>query len=216
MPMLDLGPAASEVVRLLRGTRGDQLADPTPCEDTTVGALLDHFLLLSLAFTQAARKAPPSGAGTSSPPPKADASHLDPAWRALLPTRLDVLVAAWRDPAAWQGQALAGGITMPAEVMGVVAVDELVLHGWDLARATTQEFRCDPASTAAVLAFTALTAQPDQVATRNGLFGPVVPVAEDAPELDRALGFAGRDPSWTSPAHGTVLTGNSHSSSSTR
>jgi uncharacterized protein (TIGR03086 family) len=91
----------------------------------------------------------------------------------------------------------AGGVTMPAETTGAVALDELVLHGWDLARATGQPFACDPASTAAVLAFTSAMAQPEQAATREGLFGPVVEVPEDAPTFDRALGLAGRDPAWT-------------------
>ena len=90
-----------------------------------------------------------------------------------------------------------GGNTLPGEVTGLVALDEVVLHGWDLARATGQDFRCDPASAEAVLGFTERTAQPDQAASRTGLFGPVVPVAEDAPTFDRALGFAGRDPAWT-------------------
>ena len=71
----------------------------------------------------------------------------------------------------------AGGVTLPGEVAGVVALDEVVLHGWDLARATGQEFRCDPASAEAVLGFTERSAQPDQAAMRTGLFGPVVPVA---------------------------------------
>lgn len=91
----------------------------------------------------------------------------------------------------------AGGVTMPAEQMGVVAFDELVLHGWDLARATGQSFSCDSASTAAVLAFTKASAQPEEADNREGLFGPVVDVPEDAPALDRALGFAGPDPTWT-------------------
>jgi hypothetical protein len=40
-----------------------------------------------------------------------------------------------------------GGNTLPGEVTGVVALDEVVLHGWDLARATGQDYRCDPAWT---------------------------------------------------------------------
>ena len=115
----------------------------------------------------------------------------------MLPGRLDVLADAWSKPSAWEGMTEAGGTTMPAEVTGVVALDDVVLHGWDLARATGQEFRCDPADAEAVLGFTGRSAQPEQAAMRTGLFGPVVPVADDAPTLDRALGFAGRDPAWS-------------------
>jgi uncharacterized protein (TIGR03086 family) len=197
--MLDLGPATREISQLLDGVRDDQLGDPTPCDDTPVAAMLDHLLGLSLAFTWAARKSTAAEGGSA--PAKASEDHLDPDWRQLLPERLDTLAAAWREPAAWEGTAEAGGLTMPADLTGLVALDELVLHGWDLARATGQSFHCDPASTAAVLAFTSESARPDRAAQRDGLFGPVVEVAPDASDLDRALGFAGRDPAWT-PAAG--------------
>src|SRR4051794_18729680 len=108
MPMIDLEPAAREVTRLLDGVRDDQLADPTPCTECQVGALLDHFMTLSLAFTWAAGKTPmPDG-----PPPRPTAEHLDPKWRVELPRRLDDLVEAWRDPRAWEGMAEAGGVSM--------------------------------------------------------------------------------------------------------
>jgi uncharacterized protein (TIGR03086 family) len=84
--------------------------------------------------------------------------------------------------------------------MGIVALDELVMHGWDLAKGTGQSFSCDPASARAVLAFAADTAKPENAKMRDGLFGPVVDVPTDAPDLDRALGFAGRDPAWTPPS----------------
>ena len=32
----------------------------------------------------------------------------------------------------------AGGVDLPGEVAGIVALDELVVHGWDLAKATGQ------------------------------------------------------------------------------
>ena len=198
MPVIDLGAAAREVASLLDGVTDDQLAGPTPCPDYPVAALLDHLMGLSLAFTWAARKTTATGGGSEeSRPGLATAEHLDPQWRILLPRRLGELVDAWRDPTAWEGITEAGGVRMPAELMGVVALDELVLHGWDLARASGQPFTCDAASTAAVLAFTSASAQPEQAAGRAGLFGPVVDVPADAPALDRALGFAGRDPAWT-------------------
>lgn len=195
--MLDIEPAAQEVIRLLDGVTEHQLSSPTPCAGTSVAAMLDHLMGLSMAFTDGARKA---GEGNSAGGPRADADRLDPDWRAVLPKRLHELVEAWRDPSAWEGMTEVGGVSMPAEQMGVVAVDELVLHGWDLARGTGQPFRCGPASTAAVLAFTTYAAQPQNAAVRNGLFGPVVAVPEDAPAFDRALGFAGRDPAWSPPS----------------
>ena len=198
MTMIDLEPAAREVARLLDGVTDDHLAGPTPCAGTPVAALLDHLMGLSLAFTWAARKTTAAEAGgDASGPGLATAEHLDPKWRTVLPQRLDDLVRAWREPAAWEGMTEAGGVRMPGEVTGIVALDEVVLHGWDLARATGQSYTCDPVSTAAVLSFTSAAAQPERAATREGLFGPVVEVPADASDFDRALGYAGRDPAWT-------------------
>lgn len=80
--------------------------------------------------------------------------------------------------------------------MGLVALDELVLHGWDLARATGQPYDCDPASAEAVFEFTSMSAAPEEAAAREGLFGPVIAIPADAPLFDRALGLSGRDPAW--------------------
>jgi uncharacterized protein (TIGR03086 family) len=193
--MLDLAPAAYQVIHLLEGVKQEQLTHPTPCTDMPVAGLLDHFMGLTLAFAWGARKAGPRDASGTSP--RADAASLDPSWRTLLPERLDQLVEAWGDPAAWEGVTEVAGVPMPADTMGVVALDELVMHGWDLARATGQPFVCDPVSTAAVLEFTATSARPENAATRQGVFGPVVEVPADAPPLHRALGYAGRDPAWT-------------------
>jgi uncharacterized protein (TIGR03086 family) len=190
---LDLGPAARRVAGLLDGVSDDQLAAPTPCADTPVAALLDHLVLLTAAFRDSARKVP----GRDGPPPQPSSEHLDPRWRTVLPRQLDELVAAWREPAAWEGLAQAGGITLPAPVMATVALDELVLHGWDLARATGQAYEPDPASAQAVFEFTSAMSAPEHLESREGLFGPIVEVAPDAPLFDRALGFSGRDPGWT-------------------
>jgi uncharacterized protein (TIGR03086 family) len=193
--MLDLRPAASELTRVLDGITDDHLDGPTPCPGYSVGALLDHVCGLTLAFTWAAEKSTAKHAVDRGPTPGGPTlANLDPKWREVLPERLATLAAAWDDPAAWQGSSEAGGVTMPSEVTGLVALDELVLHGWDLATATGQDFRCEPADAEAVLGFASQTA--DDPAARQGLFGPVVPVADDAPMFDRALGMAGRKASW--------------------
>lgn len=193
-PVLDLRPAADQMARLVAGVHDDQLADPTPCADTTVGDLLAHLVSLTVAFRLAAEKVPADDA--SAPPPPDTALPSD--WRERLPRQLDALVAAWDDPAAWQGEATAGGVTMPADQMGVVVLDELVLHGWDLARATGQPFHVDADHVDAVLGFAQAMAEAGPEA-REGLFGPPVDVPADAAPFDRALGLAGRDPEWTRP-----------------
>jgi len=197
--ILDLGPAADQVKRLVAGVTDDQLPAQTPCQGTSVAAMLDHFMGLTRAFHDAATKTPPSRGAGQPGPGTASAANLDSEWRQRLPEQLDALVAAWQDPAAWEGMTEAGGVTMPAEVMGLVALDELVLHGWDLASGTEQPFACDPASTQACFAFTSKSAEPGEEAGREGVFGPVVDVPATAPLLDRALGFSGRDPAWTAP-----------------
>src|SRR5712691_1793457 len=110
MGTLDLQPAAGEVARLLEGISEEQLTWPTPCGDSSVATLLDHFMNLSLVFAAAARK---TTDGAPSGPPVASAGNLDPDWRAALPKRLGELADAWRDPVAWEGITGAGGARMP-------------------------------------------------------------------------------------------------------
>jgi len=195
-PQLDLHPATKEAARVVAGVRDDQHGGPTPCPDYSVAALLDHLMGLCVAFTYAARKQPMPADGDESGAGTATAEHLDPAWRERLPERLEELAAAWDDPAAWEGEATAGGVTTPAAVMGRVALDEVAVHGWDLARATGQGYQLDEATTAAVLEFTAESAKPENAEQRGDIFGPVVEVTAHATAFDRALGFAGREPGW--------------------
>ena len=191
--MVNLGPAAQQVKDLLSRIPDERLAAATPCSDMSVAALLDHFMGLTIAFTNAARKI--ADGASSNGPPQSSAEHLDPEWRDKLPEQLDVLVKAWQDPSAWQGEARAGGVTLPGEIMGVVALDELVIHGWDLARATGQVFEADQASLQTIVGM--LSQFPDEARGEGIGFGPVVDVGPDAPLLARAIGLSGRDPYWT-------------------
>jgi uncharacterized protein (TIGR03086 family) len=193
---VDLEPAANEMARLVRGVDPSRLADPTPCPAYSLGDLLDHIGGLTVAFAAVARKDLDDPRTQGAP---GDASRLGDDWQARIPRDLSALVAAWRDPSAWTGMTRAGGVDLPGEVAGLVALDELVVHGWDLARASGQELTCDPESLAAVQEFVAQFSAPGAEGAREGLFGPVVPVPDDAPPLDRLIGLTGRDPRWTPP-----------------
>jgi uncharacterized protein (TIGR03086 family) len=193
MPV-DLTPAARRLADLVSGVPDDTLDAPTPCPDYTVGDLVDHVGGAAVAFTGAAVK--DTGNATAQGP-SGDASRLGDDWRTRISRDLRRLAEAWRDPAAWTGMTRAGGIELPGEVAGLVALDELVLHGWDIARATGQDYECDLPSLEAVHGFVAQFSGPGQEAAREGLFGPVVDVPADAPLLDRVVGLAGRNPAWS-------------------
>ncbi|MFK0278961.1 TIGR03086 family metal-binding protein [Streptomyces sp. NPDC090499] len=183
--MIDLGPQARIVAELAERVTDGQLAGPTPCPDYAVRHLLGHVAGLSVAFRDAARK---ELGATTDHRPGAALPALGPQWRQELPKALDALAEAWRDPSAWDGMTRAGGIDLPGGVAGAVAADELVIHGWDLARATGQEYVPDPAALAAAYGFLRMGGR--------GPFGPRVPVPEGARLLDRAVGLSGRDPGW--------------------
>lgn len=75
----------------------------------------------------------------------------------------------------------------------MVALTEVVVHGWDLARATGQLYDIDAATAKAVLPHVEQIAAEEPV---EGLFERAVPVADDAPVLDRIVAMTGRNPSW--------------------
>ena len=188
--MYDLEPATVALADIVTRVRDDQLGARTPCTESTVGDLLDHVDGVAVAFARAATKTNRAGGrGT------ADASRLGDDWRTRIPERLDALARTWREPEAWTGKTRAGGIDLPGEVAGVVALDEVILHGWDIAVASGQPYDCPPELLEAASGFVQNTVSRNPTGT-PGLFGPPVAVPDDAPLLSRLLGLAGRDPQW--------------------
>jgi uncharacterized protein (TIGR03086 family) len=76
-------------------------------------------------------------------------------------------------------------------------VSDVFMHSWDLARATGQDVALDEDFAAGLLQG---LAQMEEVLRSSGQYGAPVPVAADAPVVDRLMGFIGRDPDWAPPA----------------
>ena len=190
---LDFDPPVRMLRALLLGVDDGELLNPTPCPDWTVATLLDHLMGLSVAFTQAAHKRIDGPETASAPVPSAQ--HLTRHWRSRLPVLLEDLATAWKDPAAWTGTSQAGGVAMPAAALGHVAMNEVIMHSWDLARATGQEYFADPRTLEVLIEF---LAEGPQEGT-PGLFGPRVPTGDESTLLDQALALAGRDADWHPP-----------------
>ena len=184
---MDLHPAVERLAGLVERLPDESLDLPTPCEAYSVAALLDHVAGGLVAFRAAAIKDPLPGG------PSGDARNLAPDWRTRMPRDARALADAWDDPAAWTGRTAAGDVELPGDVAGIVALDEVVIHGWDLAKATATPMPVyDGPGLDALYAF---------VTNSRGseLFGPEVAVPADAPLFDRILGAAGRDPHWQPP-----------------
>ncbi|MDP3967694.1 MAG: hypothetical protein Q8Q02_05390 [Nocardioides sp.] len=79
------------------------------------------------------------------------------------------------------------------EALSRVYTADVLLHTWNLARATGQDDRLDEDTCAAMLEGMAPMA--DQLQA-SGQYGAPMPVPTDAPVQDRLLGLIGRDPAW--------------------
>ena len=101
------------------------------------------------------------------------------------------LVAAWAAPGAEEGTT--GSMGFPARTVANMALGDLTVHAWDLARATGQEFTPDPA---VVDEIGPALAEMAPMARQGGVFGEPVEVGDDASAFDRVLALTGRDPHW--------------------
>jgi uncharacterized protein (TIGR03086 family) len=191
---VDLTPAAQRLADLVARVGDDELGGPTPCPAYSLGDLIEHVGGLALAFRAAAEK------DTASPyvnhAPSGDASRLGEGWRARIPADLAALARAWAEPGAWTGMTRIASQDAPAEMVGITAADELVVHGWDVARATGQPYEPEPDLLDAAHDFLGMFASPDAPAGPEVPFGPSREVPGDAPALDQVLALAGPDPAW--------------------
>ncbi|MFC4942267.1 TIGR03086 family metal-binding protein [Pseudonocardia sp. GCM10023141] len=174
---------------LVAGVRADQWSWPSPCDEWTARDVVGHILDMHAAMLQ------PFGRELSPAPALAD----DPlgAFRAA---RADI-EAVLADPAEAGSthDTPMGPSTAENHIDGVASAD-LVLHGWDLAKATGQDDTIDPAEVER--SWPGVQQMPPEMRIPGAfgpgivVFGPEVPVPSDAPLQDRLLGLIGRDPHW--------------------
>lgn len=176
--------AAARAVPVVAGIEDKALAGPTPCAEYDVTSLVDHLFQVVVQFQRLAVK---RDAEFGEAP---DAVGAGPDWRERFAGEVDALVAAWSAPGAEDGTT--GAMDMPARLVGSMALLDLTVHAWDLARATGQVYEASPEVVAELAAAVAELAP---TARSMGVFGEPVPVGPDASPFERLLGATGRDPS---------------------
>ena len=155
----------------------DDWSNPSPCEEWTARQLVDHvvdvhgMMLKPLDRTLSDRPDDPLAAFTSA--------------RADLEAVLDDPALAGTE---YDGQF---GTTKVEDTVDRFMGFDLVVHGWDLARATGQDETIDPVEVDRT--WDAAQALGENM-RKYGVTGPEVDVPPDASKQDRLLGLLGRQP----------------------
>ena len=185
----EMAAAAAEDSRVVTGASTHPLDGPTPCTDWDLRTLLNHTILWT-AYSAERRardeKLPDELTSTD--------FTAQPDYAQAYAAQIDRAVTAWSEPGAWTRELGMMGTPTPSADVGALLVAEMVLHGWDIARATGQDFHCDGPVLAA--AAEAVAANAELFRQYEGFAAPVE-LAPDAPEFDRLLATSGRDPAWT-------------------
>jgi uncharacterized protein (TIGR03086 family) len=191
---MDLLPAFERAVtstaEIVKATPAAKLDAPTPCTEWDVRALLNHVIgTLWLAEALFGDQAPRYPMAPGSLPP-ADLADGDPA-AAYAKAAAAALAAASAGDALTRLHLTPLG-EMPGPGLAGFTTLDILVHGWDLARATGQPADLDGRLAAHVLGFAEQAlATPEG---RAGRIGPAVPVAADAPVTQRLVAFLGRRP----------------------
>jgi uncharacterized protein (TIGR03086 family) len=171
--------ATDRAVAVVEGVRPDQLEWPTPCSEWSVQQLIDHLVggaEYLLAAATGAERGPSDGAlGTD--------------YR----TSVDRVLTALELPGAMERICVSplGFDWSVADAVAGTFMDVLI-HTWDLARATSQDERLDPGLVEACSAM--FLPEMPRRGREAGIVGPEVLLGEGASAQDRLLAAMGRTP----------------------
>src|SRR5579859_1281653 len=183
MPVIDVFECASVTLTacraVLRRLTPDDLGRATPCAEFTVGEVGEHVVRSMVLLGSVA-------GAVSAPEPGSAAGSLDERVAATTEAALE----AWR----WRGlggSVAEGRSTLAADLAVEIIPLELLVHGWDVARATGAQIEVAPEVACYVLEQARSLVTPDK---RGRSFAAEVPAGPSATVLERLIAFTGRDP----------------------
>jgi uncharacterized protein (TIGR03086 family) len=185
-PTVDqLRDALAQAGDLLGRIGSEQWGAATPCEDWDVHALVSHVVTGNRLFAAALR-------GEPAPAPAVD----DDLVAAFAQSATDV-VAAFAEPGALDRIVRVPFGTVPATVALHLRISEILVHGWDLARATGQAVPFDDAVAEQELGFS--HASLGAIPPDRRPFAAPKPAPPDSSALVRLVALLGRDVSGAAP-----------------
>lgn len=170
---------------LFEGVRPEQMNGPTPCPGFDVRDLLGH-----LVGTIDRGRVIGSGGDPLSVPECLTAP--DDAWPRTLRTTADHYWQVWDDDALLDTLVTAPWGTFPGRASVLISLNEVLVHGWDLAVATGQHAEADPELAEAALGIMR-RALPESPRGGQVPFGPVVTPGLEAGPTERLANWSGRE-----------------------
>ncbi len=175
-PLTQLEQLGPHLAGVVAGITPDQLDNRTPCDDFTVGGVLEHMIGGATAFAAAYRGETPKDPDLSDP-----LGGFEPV--------LGDLVAAITVPGALDRTVAAPFGEVPGETFARFVVLDGLVHGWDLATATGQPYEPPAELVAATDAFARMALDP----LRDGhTFAGATEPAADASPIERLAAYTGR------------------------
>lgn len=194
-PITALTRALSATEEIVTGIGADQWSADTVCPDWNVAELLDHLVAGNHHFIAALggeAATGPDGAPVGAAEEASDGDHQDDPVSAY---RLSAagLQRAFAAPGVLEKVVTVPFGTVPGAVALHLRVTEILVHGWDLARATGQSTADFPEDVAVVeLAFSRDALE--EIPAGESPFGSPQPVEPSAPAIDQLAALLGRRP----------------------
>jgi uncharacterized protein (TIGR03086 family) len=180
---LDQLREAQEVFReVLTKVRPEQMSLPTPDDEWDVRALINHVVLGNLWAAENVKTG-------SAPRPSGDIIGEREPLQAYTASA-DAMMASFEEPGALGRMVTMPFGEMPAAGLAGFRFVDLVVHAWDLAKATGQDTDFAPELCEAALAMS--RQRMANVDRAKMPFKDEVAVPADAPAADRLAGFLGR------------------------
>ena len=179
--------ALAQTESIVAAVGQDQLGLPTPCSEYDVRTLLSHMVGGQNRIATVGE-----GGDGLAVPPFADGVP-DDGWLDAFRAAAARAASAWSDDAKLDALVEVPWGKIPGRFAIAGYVQEILTHGWDLARATGQPTERDPE-----LALFALTGAkrilPPETRGDDIPFGPVVPVPPETAPYAQLAAWLGRQP----------------------
>jgi uncharacterized protein (TIGR03086 family) len=196
--------AVAQTETLVAAVSPSQLSLPTPCPEYDARALLAH-IVGGLTRTALVGEGDPealtrpaaallSPGGTTPPSPPAAYGPPDDGWPDAYSAAADRAFAAWADDAKLDTLVEVPWGKVPGRFALAGYIQEVLTHGWDLAKATSQPTEGDPELALWALATAKRILPPEIRGAADVPFGPVIEPPADAGPYTQLAAWLGRHP----------------------